>query len=506
MSEGHKAAPLVSTGLPGLDKVLRGGLPEGEVYLVHGGPGSGKTTLGLQFLFEGVRRGERVLFASLLQTPRELGRIAASHGWTLDGVDLLDMPDAVRRASVEEQSMFSPGEVELQALSDTVAEAIRTHRPQRLVFDSITELAVLVDSPAQLRRQMLRFKNLLDGIGCTSLFTANDTLAVDLPSLQTAVHGVIQLSIERPPYGATDRWLEVTKVRGLKYLSGRQDISLHRGGIEVYPRLEIPAEPRLPQWSQVSSGDKDLDALFGGGLEAGTACLITGTTGAGKSTLASIYVQAAAERGDRSLIFCFDERRQTYIRRSRSLGLNIVQHIDQGLVDLRQVDFGHLTLGRFAHELREAVDEHGVKVVVLDSLTGFQQAIPHEPRQGIIQLHEILSYLRAAGVLTLLIVPSHGLGEGTAMTGEAQASYIADTVVLMRHFEAVGEVRRCISVLKKRHGDHERSIREITSGPGGIALGPPLTAFRNVLSGVPQYIGEHAGLMDRDEESHDADT
>lgn len=485
----------VGTGVPGLDHILGGGLPNGMVYLVHGGPGTGKTTLGFQFLFEGVRSRQRVLFASLLQRRRELEKIIASHGWSLDGIDLLDLPASIRRTSTDEQTMFSPGEVELQEVTDTIIEAIEKHRPQRLIFDSITELAVLVDSPHQLRRQMLKFKERLDEIGCTSLFTANDSMAVDLPSLQTAVHGVIELGIERPAYGLPRRWLETTKMRGLAYHGGRHDFSLQTGGIIVYSALEIPSDVQEPPlWSVVSSGNKELDMLFGGGLEEGTACLIAGTTGAGKSTLASIYVQAAAERDERSIIFCFDERRQTFIRRSEKLGLDIVRHIQEGRVDLRQVDFGNLTFGEFAHELTTAVNQQAVKVVVIDSLIGFFQVMPEQ--QLIVQLHEMLSYLGSAGVLTLLLVPSHGLAAAGAADFNVNVSYIADTVVMMRHFEATGEVRRCVSVLKKRHGEHERSIREFDSGPGGIRLGPPLTEFRNVLSGTPEYIGEQGKLMD----------
>ncbi len=493
------AASQIKTGVPGLDAVLRGGLPKDMIYLVHGGPGAGKTTLGFHFLLEGVRRGERVLLASLLQRPQELRRIAASHGWSLDGIDLLDLPESLRASSTDEQTMFSPAEVELHEVTEAIIHGIEKHRPQRLVFDSITELAVLVDNPHQLRRQMLKFKQRLEQSGCTSLFTANDTLAVDLPSLQTAVHGVIELGIERMRYGPPHRWLEATKMRGLSYLGGRHDIAMQTGGIEVYPRLEIPQKHHASQWSRVSSGNTELDALFGGGLEAGTACLLAGTTGAGKSTLASIYVQAAAQRGERCLIFCFDERRQTYIQRSKALELDIVEQIEQGLVDLRQIDFGNLRLGQFADELRTAIHQQDVRVVVIDSLTGLANAMMQE--HMLIQLHELLNYLACFGVLTFLIVPTHGFGGASSPGLELDTSYIADTVVLMRHFEALGEVRRCISVIKKRHGEHEKSIREIHSGPGGMIIGPPLTEFRNVLSGTPQYIGAAVRLLDKHGES-----
>jgi circadian clock protein KaiC len=484
----------VPTGIAGLDTILRGGLPEGMIYLLHGGPGSGKTTLGFQFLLEGVRRKERVLLSSLLQHRSELERIVGSHGWSLDGIDLLDIPERIRQTCLEEQTIFSPGEVELQEVAEAIERGLRQYRPQRLLFDSITELAVLMDSPLQLRRQMLRIKELLGGSGCTSIFTANDTLGVDLPSLQTAVHGVIQLGMQQPRHGPLQHWLAVSKMRGLAFLDGRHDFRMRTGGIEVYPRLETPGKERKPEWSVVSSGNLELDEMFGGGLEAGTACLITGTTGAGKSTLASMYVQAAAQRGERSVLFCFDERRETFLRRSSGLGLDMVKYIEEGLVDLRQVNFGALTLGEFHHSIRQAVEDQKVKVLVIDSVTGFFHAIPDH--QLIVQLHELLSYLGSAGVLTLLVVPVHGLDPVHGGDLEWSTSYIADTVVMMRHFEATGEMRRCVSVLKKRHGNHERSIREIRTGPGGIKVGPPLTEFRNVLSGRPEYTGHADRLIE----------
>lgn len=499
MTEVNNSSPSDSTGIPGLDHILFGGLPAGMTYLLHGKSGTGKTTLGLQFLIEGVRRGQRVLFASLLQRRRELEKMLASHGWSLDGIDLLDLPESIRQMATEEQTLFSPGEIELQEVAEAITGSIERHRPQRVLFDSITELAMLVDNTYQLRRQMLKFKERLDENACTALFTANEIIAVDLPSLQTAVHGVIELGIDRSDYGPLRRWLEVIKVRGLEFICGRHDFRLRTGGIEVYPRLEIPGDVQAPLWSTVSSGNKELDMLFGGGLEEGTACLIMGTTGAGKSTLASIYAQAAAERGERSIIFCFDERRQTFIHRSEGLGLDIVRHMKDGMVDLRQVDFGRLTLGEFVHDLCDTVSQQRVKVVVIDSLTGFSHAIPE--RQLTVRLHELLSYLGNAGVLTLLVVPTRGFGAWDVSDLDENISYLADTVIVMRHFEATGEMRRCVSVLKKRHGNHERSIREIKSGPGGIRVGPPLIEFRNVLSGRPEYIGRQGKLIDSE---HDA--
>jgi len=495
MTETSLAAEKVGMGVSGLDHILNRGLPEKMVYLLHGGPGTGKTTLGFHFLFEGVRRGERVLYASLLQTRSELETILASHHWSLEGIDLLELPEKIRKASMQEQTLFSTADVEFHELTDSIINGIEKHCPQRLVFDSVAELAILVDGPYQLRRHILKLKQLLHGLGCTTLFTAN-TNTGDLESLQTVVHGVIELGVHRPHYGEPRRWLEPTKMRGMDFLGGRHDFRIRTGGIEVYPRTEVSHSERRIRWGSIASGNPELDRLFGGGLEEGTSCLITGTTGAGKSTLASLYVDAAARRGEQSVIFCFDERRQTFLRRCAGLGMDMGGHIDSGLVDLRQVNVGELTPGEFAYQVRHATDEKGLKIVVIDSLSGYLNAMM-EQRQLMLQLHELLSYLNGAGVLTFLVVAASGFSYQKEM--EVDASYMADTVVLMRNFEAGGMVRRCISVIKKRYGDHEKTIREIRLDSGGIRLGEPLRQFSNVLSGNPEFIGETVSLLDQGE-------
>ncbi len=492
MAEALSGTERVGMGVDGLNHILKGGLPKDMVYLVHGGPGTGKTTLGFHFLREGVRMGERVLYASLLQTRPELEAILTSHGWSLEGVDLLELPENIRRTSVEEQTLFSTADIELHEVHNTILEAIEKHKPQRLVFDSITELGILVDSPYQLRRQLLKLKQHVNRLGCTTLFTASESNAVDLESLQTVVHGVIELGIHRPGYGEPRRWLDPTKMRGMDFIGGRHDFRILTGGLEVYPRIEVSHTERQAQWGVISSGNPKLDTLFGGGLEEGTACLITGTTGAGKSTLAGLYADAAAKRGDRSVIFCFDERRQTFLRRASGLGMDMADHIEQGLIDLRQVNVGELTPGEFAFQVLHATDEKDLKIVVIDSLSGYLNAMP-EQRQLMVQLHELLSFLNGAGVLTLLVVATQGFTVHKAE--DVDASYIADTVVMMRNFEAGGMIRRCISVLKKRHGDHEKTIREIRIDQEGVRVGEPLRHFRNVLSGYPEFIGDIESLM-----------
>lgn len=495
-----------ATGIAGLDEVLRGGLPRGRTYLVRGANGTGKTTLGFQFLLEGVRQGEPVMYATLLQARSELEAILDSHGWSLDGIDLVELPQELRNGSAAEQTLFNPADVELNEATDAILRGVEEHQPKRLVLDSIGELAVLVESPHRFRRQVLKLKTHLSERGCTSLLITGDNAVGDFGAIQTLVHGVVALQMAAPAYGPAKRRLEITKMRGMAYAGGNHDFRIRTGGLEVYPRLEMAAKERRPDWSLVASGNADLDALLGGGMEAGTACLITGTSGAGKSTLATLYVQAAADRGDPSVIFCFEERSETFRRRAEGLGLKITRHIDEGIVDLRQINVGDLSPGEFVQQVRQAVDRDGARVVVIDSLGGYLHAMP-EARALVVQLHELLGYLAGQGVLTLLIVASHGHVGGQPLRGniEVDASYIADTVVLMRHFEAGGRMHRCVAVTKKRHGPHEHTIRELRLGEGGITVGPPLERFSGVLTGEPTYHGPMEELITRAEEGAEGD-
>jgi circadian clock protein KaiC len=495
-SAGHPdRAP---TGINGLDYLLGGGLPRERIHLVHGGPGTGKTTMSFQFLLQGARAGERALYVTLLQTQAELEEIARSHGWNLEGVVLLQLPENVQEAAAAGQTVFSPAEIELDEATSAVLQGIEKYRPQRLVLDSVSELSVLVESPYQLQRQLLRLKRELTRHRCTTIFTVGDSRAENLADMQTLVHGVIGLHQEAPAYGRILRKLQITKMRGMAYVGGHHDLRIRTGGLDVFPRLRVDSTAQHLAWSTVASGNRELDLLLGGGLEEGTSCLVTGTTGVGKSTLCSLYVQAAAERGDRSLIYCFDERRETYLRRSTSLGLMISSYAEQGLIDLRNVHVGDLSPGEFIQAVRHAVDHEQVRIVAIDSLAGFMATMPSE---GLLltQLHELIAYLSMKGVLTLIVGTSHGV-IGTGIS-EVNASYMADTVVLMRHFEAAGRMRCCISVLKKRHGTHERTIRELQINSGGIKLGMPLEQFTGVLTGAPQYVGEAGALMPKQKDA-----
>lgn len=480
------------TGINGLDFILSGGFPKERIYLIHGGPGTGKTTLSFQFLLEGARCGEKVLYITLLQSRVELDDVIKAHGWSIKGLDILELPKNFNDSTVAEQTLFSPSEVELSKVTDEIVLAIKKYKPNRFVLDSVSELSVLVDSSYQLRRQLLKLKGTLQTSNCTSIITAGETAGEDIASIQTIVHGVIKLSQQSPVYSEVRRQLEVTKMRGMSYQGGCHDIRIRTGGIDVFPRILITEQKHKLGRPIVASGNIEIDTLLGGGLEKGTSCLITGTTGAGKSTLGSIYVEAAAKRGEHSAIFCFDERKETFMRRCKGLSININKFIEKGFVNLRQMNVGEHSPGEFTEMVRQSVERDNARVILIDSLTGYLAAMPEE-KQLIAQLHELLSYLSSAGVLSLMVVTTQALSSPPGMT--IDTSYLADTVVLLRHFEAMGSMRRCISVIKKRHGKHETTIREVKIDSTGIHLGPALTEFSGVLTGTPRFEGSHEQLM-----------
>lgn len=484
-------AELTTTGLPGLDAILQGGLPRSRAYLVEGSPGVGKTTLGLQFLLEGARAGERVMLVSLIETPEEIHDVAKSHRWNLDPVHILELPQNMRDSAIEEQTVFPPGEVEFGEIAGAVIDGIEQYRPDRLLVDSISQLSMLTDSWYQMRGSILKLRDLIHKLGCTTLLTSS-RVERQIAELDTIVHGSILLEMKAPAYGQVQRELMVKKMRGHKFITGYHNYRIRTGGLEVFTWPEVSHQSSQDQWHVLSSGIRELDEMLGGGLEEGTACLLTGSTGSGKSTLGSLYVQAAARRDENSVIFCFDERKDTFLRRSASLNLEMPRFIEQGLVDLRQVNTGELSVGEFFQRVRRAVEENRAKVVVIDSLTGYLSAMPEETLL-MTQVHELLSFLSGAGVLTIMIVASYGVSQRAAV--EIDASYIADTVILLRHFEAMGEIRRCIAVIKKRHGKHEHTIREFKIAAGGCQLGPPLADFSGVLTGNPVYTGSPDKLL-----------
>jgi circadian clock protein KaiC len=459
------------------------------MYLLEGVPGSGKTTLAVQFLIEGARSGEPVLYVTLSETEEELRAVAAAHGWSLDGVtvrELVASEDSLRPD--EQYTMFHPSEVELSETTKTILADVERIKPARAVFDSLSELRLLAGNPLRYRRQILALKQFFAGRKCTVLLLDDMTGTNHDLQVQSIAHGAIQLEQLYPEYGAERRRLIVLKYRGVRFRGGYHDYIIRRGGIEVYPRLVASEHHPDRDMGKLASGIAEMDALLGGGIERGTSTMIVGAAGTGKSSLAAQFVAAAAGRGQGAAMFMFDESTTTLLTRSAGLGIDLRSHVADGRVTLQQVDPAELSPGEFAHAIRRTVERQSVAIVVIDSLNGYLNAMPDE-RFLIIQLHELLTYLGQAGVATLLIGAHQGL-IGTQMITPVDASYLADAVILMRYYETRGEVRQAISVVKKRGGAHERTIRDFRLEGGRISVGEPLREFRGVLTGVPIFEGD----------------
>jgi len=492
------SSSLAMTGIEGLDDILGGGFTPHRLYLVEGVPGSGKTTLAVQFLLEGVRQGEPVLYVTLSESMEELRAVAESHGWSLDGITIRELIASEDSLSTDEQyTMFHPSEVELSETTKTILADVERVKPARVVFDSLSELRLLAGNPLRYRRQILALKQFFSGRKCTVLLLDDMTSTNHDLQVQSIAHGAVRLEQLYPEYGAERRRLIVLKFRGVQFRGGYHDYVIKRGGIQVYPRLIASEHRRVVGEEKLGSGIAEFDKLLGGGIEGGTSTLIVGAAGTGKSSLAAQFVAAAAERGQNAALFIFDESSHTLLTRATGLGIDLRKHVDAGTVTIQQVDPAELSPGEFAHAIRRAVEQHQAKVVVIDSLNGYLNAMPEE-RFLIIQLHELLTYLGQAGVATLMIAAHQGL-IGNAMITPVDASYLADAVILMRYFETRGEVRQAISVVKKRGGAHERTIREIRLRPGSITLGEPLREFRGILTGVP--IMESPGTLAREEKA-----
>jgi circadian clock protein KaiC len=475
-----------ATGVQGLDDILYGGLTPFRLYLIEGVPGSGKTTLAMQYLLEGARKGEPVLYVTLSETEEELRAMAKSHGWTLDGVTIRELvPPEEALQPAEQYTMFHPAEVELSETTRTILSDVERLKPTRVAFDSLSELRLLAGDALRYRRQLLALKQFFRGRRCTVLLLDDLTSAGRDLQVQSIAHGVIVLEQLLPEYGADRRRMRVLKHRGRRYRGGYHDYVIQGGGLNVFPRL-VAAEHRMNiSEHKLSSDIAELDDLLGGGLERGTSTLIVGAAGTGKSSLGAQFAVANAERGQKSVVFIFDESRNTLMSRMAGLGIDMLRHVDSGMIVVRQVDPAELTPGEFAHAIRHEVEDDGASIVIIDSLNGYLNAMPGE-RYLTIHLHEMLMYLGQKGVATLLIGEHQGM-IGTQMHTPIDASYLADAVILMRYFEAEGEVRQAISVMKKRGGQHERSIREFRLAPGGLQVGKPLKEFRGILTGVPIY-------------------
>src|ERR1700683_3094880 len=472
------------TGIPGFDEVVCGGLIADRLYLIDGNPGAGKTTFALQYLLQGVAAGERCLYITLSETREELASGAESHGWSMDGIEVFEViADANELDGESDLTMLNPSEVELTETTRKVLAAIERLKPRRMVFDSLSELRLLAQSSLRYRRQILALKQFFIGRDCTVLMLDDRTAEGPDLQLHSIAHGVIALNFKAPAYGQVRRELQVLKFRGSDFSSGFDHFAMRGGGISVFRRLIAADHGAAFDHAPIASGVKLLDKLLGGGIDRGTTTLLMGPPGCGKSTIALQYAVAAAQRGDHSVAFMFDETKEALISRSRGLGLPVVEGPGPGQIALKQIDPAEMSPGEFAHFVREAVEAHRARVVVIDSLNGYLNAVP-QSSYLIAQLHELLSYLNNHGVATFLVVAQSGM-MGSNMQSPVDASYLADSVVMLRYFEYLGRIKKAISVLKKRTGAHEESISELTFDSHGIHLSEPLLRLRGVLSGGP---------------------
>jgi circadian clock protein KaiC len=486
----HRGSPhRLNTGISGLDDILHGGLPAGHLYLIEGDPGTGKTTLALQFLLEGVRLGERVLYVTLSESALELQQVAKSHGWSIDGVQIFEMipPDDDLKPEAQ-YTVFHPSEVELADTIASILKKVDEVQPQRLVFDSLAELRMLARDPLKYRRQILALKRHLSGGNNATVLMLDDRTSDENNDLQlqSIAHGVIVMQGLGRDYGIKRRRIEIHKLRGSPFREGYHDYLIRTGGLDIFPRL-IAAEhkPGFRRQS-VPSGLQELDDLLRGGIDTGTSTLLTGPAGCGKSTIAFRYAYSSALRGEKAMIYTFDESLATLIDRSKGLGMDPDHLIATGALQLQQIDPAELSPGEFVSQIRRIVDREKLRVLVIDSMNGLLNAMPNE-RYLSMQLHELLSYLGQQGVATIITLAQLGI-IGMAMQAPLDVSYLADTILLFRYFERAGEIRQAISVVKKRSGAHERTIRELFMQDGNVCVGKPLSEFEGVLTGVPKLI------------------
>lgn len=480
------AGPLerASTGVEGLDDILGGGFPRDRVYLVRGNPGVGKTTLALQFLIEGARNGERVLYITLSETEAEIRQVADSHGWSLDNIGLFELSSAEQTLRlIDENTLYAAEDVDLKETMRVLLDQVEASKPQRVVFDSLSEIRLLAQSAVRYRRQILALKQHFVGRNCTALMLDDHANGADDRQVESLAHGVLELEQRPAGYGGDRRRLRVVKLRGSPFRSGHHDFVLETGGLRVFPRL-IAAEHRTELRAEpIDSGVPNLDAMLGGGIDRATATLLVGPAGTGKSALGTQFALAATRRGEHAAIFLFEERIGTWLRRGEQLGMPLKQEMEAGRLRVYQVDPAQLAPDELTHLVRSAVEGHGAKVVVVDSITGYFNAMP-EAHFLSLQMHELLSYLSERGVASVLTMTQAGL-IGANMASPIDISYLADTILLFRYFETAGRVRKAISVLKRRAGSHQDSIRELSFDGGAITVGAALERMTGVLSGLP---------------------
>ncbi|NLE57375.1 MAG: AAA family ATPase [Planctomycetes bacterium] len=479
-----------STGIAGLDEILQGGLPRNRVYLIQGDPGTGKTTLALQFLLEGVALGEKCVYLALSETRDELVEVVRSHGWSLEGIDVQELTASQQMMQAQaQQTVFEPAEVELHETTRKLLDIVGRSEPSRVVLDSLSELRLLGGSSLRFRQQILAIKQYFAERRCTVLLIDDLTVLADDRQLQSLTHGVIQLEQLALEYGADRRRLRVVKIRGMVYRQGYHDYTIQRGGLHVFPRLVAAEHRKDVPFEQVSSGIAELDNLVGGGPLSGTSILIVGPSGVGKSTVSLQYAMQAARQDKHVAIYLFDERPVSYVERAKGMAMDPSPYSNDGHIVIQQIDPAELSAGQFTHMIRDQVEGSGFRMVLIDSLDGFRLSMLGE-KFLVLQLHELLAYLGQSDVSTVLTMSQHGILPTASLATEAEVSYLADTIMLLRYYEYAGEVRRAISCVKKRSGAHEHTIRAMSMTPQGLKIGEPLRNLRGVLTGMPVPIAE----------------
>lgn len=494
-TEDKKLTHFCETGIAGLDDVLRGGLPRNRLYVIQGNPGVGKTTLAMQYLMAGAAQGEKCLYVTLSETKEEILSVAKSHGWKLDNIFIVEISAIEQQLMADSHNtLFPPSEIELSETVKLLIEEVERVKPSRVVFDSLSEIRLLAHEPFRYRRQILALKHFFAGRNCTVLLLDDKTDQGNDAHIQSIAHGVISLEITTPEYGVDRRRIRILKLRGVSFRGGHHDYLITTGGIEVFPRLIAAEHSQQFKVNQLSSSSKELDALLGGGLDYGTSSLFIGASGSGKSTLALLYACAAAAQGKKVVYYAFEETLGILSSRAKSLGMKFEEYLKSGLIKYIHVDPAELTPGEMTQQIRDSVDNEQVCVVIIDSVNGYLNAMPEEKFLNL-QLRELLTFLNQKGVVSLMVLTQHGM-LGDMQPATVDLSYLADTVLLMRYFEFEGTIKKAVSVVKKRSGRHENTIRELRFSSKGIQIGEPLANFHGIFRGVPHLIGEKSSAIE----------